>query len=77
MYELRAGAETAEIGVNPLSRDESDLTACAAGRWGDERDETTLRLEYRDISWLLVVVALAVVVLHQWLASPRLQGNRP
>lgn len=69
VFTLRAGSETAELGVNPLSRDESDLTGCATGRWGDEYDETTLRLEYRDMTWLLVLLAAGVITLHLWLAA--------
>jgi hypothetical protein len=69
VYKLRAGAETAEFAANPLDRDESDLTGCATGRWGDERDATTLRLEYRDVTWALVLLALAVATLHLWMVS--------
>lgn len=69
VYALRAGPGTAEFAANPLSRDESDLTGCGTGRWGDERDATTLRLEYRDVRWLLVLLAAAVLVLHLWLLS--------
>ena len=69
VYALRAGAETAEFAANPLTRDESDLTACAAGRWGDAPDATTLRLEYRDVTWPLVLLAAAGCVLHLWLVS--------
>jgi hypothetical protein len=69
VYSLRAGAETAEFAANPLTRDESDLTACATGRWGDDRDPTTLRLEYRDVAWALALLAAAGLVLHGWLVS--------
>ena len=65
---------TAEFAANPLSRDESDLAGCASGKWGDERDATTLRLEYRDVRWVLVLLALAVLVLHLWLLA-RLSGT--
>ncbi len=69
VYELRAGEESARFAANPLSRDESDLTKCESGKWGDERDATTLRLEYRDASWMLVLLALGVMTLHLWLAG--------
>ena len=67
VYALRSGADTAEFAANPLSRDESDLTGCAGGRWGNELDATTLRLEYRDVRWLPVLLAAAVLVLHLWI----------
>jgi hypothetical protein len=69
VYRLRAGTESVEFAVNPLHRDESDLTKCATGRWGDEPDATTLRLEYRDVTWALVLLATAVGVLHLWLVA--------
>jgi hypothetical protein len=69
IYSLRAGEQTAELAVNPLNRDESDLTQCLSGRWGDERDETTLQLEYRDLMWLPVLIALAIATLHLWFVA--------
>lgn len=64
IYKLRAGEESAQFSANPLHRDESDLTQCASGRWGDELDATALRLDYRDIRWALILLALAIVTLH-------------
>ena len=69
IYTFRAGDQTAEFAANPLSRDESDLTKCETGRWGDEPDAATLRLEYRDAAWALVLLALGVLTLHLWLIS--------
>lgn len=69
VYRLQAGAESAEFAANPLNRDESDLTRTATGQWGDEHDETTLRLEYRDVRWILVLIAAAVATLHLRVAS--------
>jgi len=69
VYSLRVGQQTAELAVNPLNRDESDLTQCVSNRWGDERDETTLQLEYRDLMWLPVLIALAIMAIHLWLVA--------
>mgnify|MGYP001108743865 CR=1 FL=1 len=69
VYSLRAGTETIEFAANPLTRDESDLTACATGRGGDDHDPTTLRLEYRDVAWALALLAATGLVLHLWLVS--------
>lgn len=74
MYALKAGTETAAFAANPLHRDESDLTGCAAGRWGDERDATTLRLEYADATWAVVLLLLAVATFHLWLVG-RMPGT--
>jgi hypothetical protein len=66
VYSLRAGSEKAEFAANALNRDESDLTKCVTGRWGDELDESTLRSDYRDITAWLVLLALAGAALHTW-----------
>jgi hypothetical protein len=69
IYSLQAGDEKVEFAVNALNRDESDLTKCVSGRWGDEIDETTLRSDYRDITAWLILAALAVATLHMWLLA--------
>jgi hypothetical protein len=58
-----------QFAINALSRDESDLTGCVSSRWGDWLDETSLRLEYQAVDWLLLLLALAVVTLHLYLVS--------
>jgi hypothetical protein len=50
--------------VNTLNRVESDLAFCVAGRWRNWLDETSLRLEYQNIAWILLLLALAVLTLH-------------
>jgi hypothetical protein len=69
VYELRAGEGKFPFAVNALSREESDLTACATGRWGDWLDETSLRLEYQSVAWVLLVLLLAVLTVHMFLAA--------
>ncbi len=54
----------ASVAANALARDESDLSGAASGRWGDWLDETSLRLEYQSVSWVLLLAALVVVTLH-------------
>jgi hypothetical protein len=75
VYTLKAGGDEIQFAANPLHRDESDLTGCATGKWGEERDATTLRLEYRDVRWLLVLLAAAALTLHLWLLA-RTGGRR-
>jgi hypothetical protein len=69
VYEVRAGEEKYSFAANALNRDESDLSGCAAGRWGDWLDETSLRLEYRGVGWLLLLLLLAVLSLHLFLVA--------
>ena len=75
IYVLRAGAESVEIAANLLARDESDLTGCASGKWGEEPTSTAPGFEYREITWILVLLALGVFVLYgvmfkRWNAPP-------
>lgn len=69
IYRLQAGAESATFAANPIARDESDLMKTTSGQWGEEHDETTLRLEYFDVRWILVLIAAAVATLHLWAAA--------
>ena len=69
IHRMKAGNESGEFAANPLSRDESDLLKCETGRWGEEADETALRLEYRDIRWMLVLLAGLAATLHLWIAA--------
>jgi hypothetical protein len=71
IYSLRAGAEKVEFAASALNRDESDLTKCATGRWGDEPAGALIRGEYRDVTAWLVLLALAVAALHVWVLARR------
>jgi hypothetical protein len=61
---IDAEEESASFAVNTLSANESDLTGCVSGRWGDWLDETSLRLEYQSIAWILLLLAVAIATLH-------------
>jgi hypothetical protein len=64
VHEAKAEVATFRYAVNALSRDESDLTRASAGQWGDWLDDTSLRLEYRGVYWVLLLVLLGVALLH-------------
>jgi hypothetical protein len=61
---VEAEEESASFAVNALSANESDLTGCASGRWGDWLDETSLRLEYQSIAWILLLLVAAIATIH-------------
>src|SRR5262249_4098123 len=42
VYHLRADQDDHAFAANALHHDESDLTGCTTGRWGDWLDDTTL-----------------------------------
>ena len=77
VYELRAGGEVYRFAANALRREESDLSRCASGRWGDWLDETSLRLEYRSIGWVLLLLVLGVLSLHVALVARGSAGRKP
>jgi hypothetical protein len=68
-HQIRAGEDRHPFAVNTLNADESDLRNCATGRWGDWLDETTLRLEYQNIAWALLLLVLGVLCLHAFLIA--------
>ncbi|HEY7314754.1 MAG TPA: BatA domain-containing protein [Gemmataceae bacterium] len=69
VWSVEADDESASFAVNALSAEESDLTGCVSGRWGDWLDETSLRLEYQSIAWLLLLLVLAIATLHLLLVA--------
>jgi hypothetical protein len=77
VYSLRAKDQQVELSANALNRDESDLTQCAIGRWGEERDEATLRSDYRNITAWLVLLAAAIATLHLWVLTRKPAGATP
>jgi hypothetical protein len=67
LHEVRAGETTFFLGANPLNRDESDLSACASGRWGEWADRTGQEMEPRHFAWILLLLAAAVLTVHMML----------
>ena len=63
-HDVQAGSAQYAFAVNALNSDESDLRKAGEGRWGDWLDQTTLRLEYQPISWILLLLLLVLVLLH-------------
>jgi len=68
-YAIRGDEQEFAFAVNALNRDESDLTGCAPGKWGDWLDETSVQLEYRSVVWAVLLVVLGVLTLHLILAA--------
>jgi hypothetical protein len=66
---LEANGEAASFAAFPLNRDESDLTKATTGKWGEELDDSTLRFEYRDLRWALLLTAAVIATLHLWAAA--------
>ncbi|HMF18573.1 MAG TPA: hypothetical protein VKE98_15285, partial [Gemmataceae bacterium] len=64
LHDVRAGETTFFLTANPLSRDESDLSACATGRWGEWADRSAEEMESRHFAWILLLLAAAVLTIH-------------
>jgi hypothetical protein len=69
VWSIEADEESTAFAVNALSADESDLSRCASGRWGDWLDETSLRLEYQSVAWVLLLLVLAIATVHLLLVA--------
>jgi hypothetical protein len=69
VYELRANQTKYAFAANAVSREESDLTKAASGRWGSWADAPSLEWEYRSIAWLLLLLVLIVLAIHAWFIS--------
>ncbi|MDX2044543.1 MAG: BatA domain-containing protein [Acidobacteriota bacterium] len=70
-YTLQAETANYAFAANAISREESDLTNAASGRWGNWANATSLEWEYRSFVWLLLIVVLALLSAHAWLANRR------
>jgi hypothetical protein len=68
-YTIKGDESEFAFAVNALNRDESDLTGCVPGKWGDWLDETSLQLEYRSVAWVVLLVLLGVLTLHLIVAA--------
>jgi Aerotolerance regulator N-terminal len=68
-YTIKGDGSEFAFAVNALNRDESDLTGCVPGKWGDWLDETSVQLEYRSVVWAVLLVLLGVLTLHLILAT--------
>jgi aerotolerance regulator-like protein len=67
VYQVEADQNRYSFAANALQREESDLTGAASGRWGDWANATEFQWEYRNIGWLLLLLAMAVLACHAWL----------
>ncbi|HTU92236.1 MAG TPA: BatA and WFA domain-containing protein [Gemmataceae bacterium] len=69
VWSIEADDESASFAVNALSANESDLAGCVSGRWGEWLDETSLRLEYQSIAWILLLLVVAIATVHLLLVA--------
>jgi hypothetical protein len=69
VHDVQAGDAAYAFAASALNREESDLTTCVTGRWGSWLDDGASAPAYQGLAWLLLLVALAVLTVHLWLAT--------
>ncbi|MCI0642230.1 MAG: BatA domain-containing protein [Gemmataceae bacterium] len=69
VYEVRSGDKNYSFAVNALSAEESDLSSCVSGRWGEWTEDGVPESALRTVAWVLLLLALGVLTWHLALAS--------
>jgi hypothetical protein len=69
LHALVTAQTTNVFAVNFLAAEESNLAECATGRWGRWLDERTVRYEYAFAATWFLLIALAGLVVHQFLLA--------
>ena len=76
LYKVRAGGQEYLFASNTLRYEESDLSTCAQGRWGNWFDSATVQSEYRNIAWLPLLVAMIALCIHAALVVRKMGVKR-
>jgi hypothetical protein len=74
VYEVAAGNERYSFAANPLRREESDLTRCGSGQWG-EWQFTGLQAEERSIGSIFLLLALLTFAMHLAISARSVRSN--
>jgi hypothetical protein len=69
IYSVVMGTETNQFSANILAADESDLSRCASGRWGNWSDDPAQRLAETSAVWIFGLLALAFLAGHMYLIT--------
>ena len=76
VYEMREGETHHAFAANALRREESDLSGCTSGEWGEWADERGHGLEGRSFAWILALLATLFLTVHLWLVGRRARAAR-
>ncbi|MCP4375346.1 MAG: VWA domain-containing protein [bacterium] len=77
VYTVKAKAVKYQFSVNALSPAESDLRTCVTDEWGDWKSDSAIAVEYRSLSWLLLLLALGMIAAHAAIISGGSKGWKP
>ena len=75
IYSVTMGAVTNQFSVNALAADESDLSACATGQWGQWSEDTERRMEETSAVWIFGLLALTLLTTHLYLVASAKGGG--
>lgn len=64
IYSVVTGQITNHFSVNALDAEESDLSACASGEWGQWSEDTERRVEETSAVWMIGLLALIFLTAH-------------
>lgn len=69
VYTISTASTELPFAANMLSPEESDLTACSFGKWGDWTNLESVRQDFHPLAWIFVLLALIGLFVHQILIS--------
>ncbi|MDR1925604.1 MAG: BatA and WFA domain-containing protein [Planctomycetaceae bacterium] len=69
IYKVKSDSSNYEFAVAALSAEESNLKSCKTETSGNWLDNETIRTDYRSVVWIILLAALALLTLHQWLTA--------
>ena len=64
LYTLKAGPMKVEFACNALHPDESNLTACATGTWGDWNQSQVFEDQRVSLAWIFALTAIGCLAVH-------------
>jgi len=70
-YEIQVEDRQYAFAVNALNREESDLTHCASGRWGEWVELSAGVAVVQSVSWILLLLAALVLTAHLTLVGAK------
>ncbi len=64
IYTVKSGNRESLFAANLFSPEESDLSACVSGQWGNWDDSAAVRRDSLPLDWIFLLLALAGLAFH-------------
>jgi len=71
LYTVKAPSGEYRFSTLPLASEESNLTESTTGRWGGWLDQETIEKDYRNLTWLPLLIVAAILLLHLSIIASR------